>query len=337
MKFKIKLGRIKKTIKFDDKKILKDMLGMDLGKLFKTVIDGVVNDILGIIKKIFISPFKKLGKVIQSSMKGLLKVINSVFNSIMIPIRWITKALSTFMKIIKNTFKSITTILKNAFKQIGQFFKMLGNVIGKAFGQFGKIMMGVFKVIAKHFMILIQFLQKFFLMVGAFFAKLFEQLSKGFSELFYYLICGWKKIIAFPTCIVYYAIELAIFCVLLPFRFVFWMVPPLRPMEDMIWDLVDIVDNLVFTFTTQAFGKGYHINQWSNDIMNRCYRCKPEKEKIDDTSIYDQASEMFEEGGGSFFSFAFQIFMVLFMMVVIGIYVYSLFTDKSCTPMDTVY
>jgi hypothetical protein len=328
----VNFKKIKKAV--DPEKIFKDVLGMDLGQMIKKVIDGVIDDLMGVVEDIFTKPFKQFGKMLQNSMKSFFKVIKSVFQKLLIPIQWIAKSVSIFGKIIKTTFKNFANIMKTAFKGMMKFFTMLGRIIGKAFGKFGKIMMGVFKMFAKYFMIMIKFLQKMLLTIGAFFAALFEQLAKSFGEFFFYILCGWNKIIAFPTCALYYLLDIMIFVILLPFRFLFWIVPPLRPLEDVVWELVDLFDTMVYSFTAQVFGVGIHINQWPNDVLNRCYRCKPEKEDFDRDALYRQFEQLFENGKGSFFGFASQFFIFMLCAVTIGIYIYRWLTPKTCDVSD---
>tara|TARA_B110000503_G_C7159185_1_gene418808 strand:+ start:795 stop:1802 length:1008 start_codon:yes stop_codon:yes gene_type:complete len=327
--FKIFKKKIGKTIVIDDKKLLKDMVGIDFEKIISGITDGAMGAITGVMENLFTSAFDP----IDSFLKGLIKNITNSFKKIgkmfAIPLKFISKNLSIFGKIIKNLFKGFVKILKPVIKMISGFFSSLGKIITSIFKKLVKLIKPVIKMFVKVFGIIVKFMKKIFNIIAGVFVQLFERLKSVFETIIFYIVCTFNKIIGFDECFIYYCVDVILFICLIPLNILFWMIPPLQILEDSGKDAIELVDGMIYDFTLSAFGKGFHINQWPNDVMNKCYRCKPKEEKIEKGLFLKELEEFFTNKN-NFFHFTFRCTAIIFSMIVVGIYIYSMFTRKKC-------
>jgi hypothetical protein len=107
------------------------------------------------------------------------------------------------------------------------------------------------------------------------------------------------------------------------------MIPQLQMLEDVARDALELLDGMVYDFTLSALGKGIHVNQWPNDVMNRCYRCKPKEEKIEKGLFLKELEEFFTSKN-NFFHFAFRCTLIIFSFIALGIIIYRMFIKKGC-------
>ena len=308
--------------------------------------NGIINDIRrGIktaftkkLKEVIETPINKMKSFFESIMRGMKRSFEQMAGFLLIPLKYIMKALSTVTNIFKTLFRNLAKSMQRvlqlftkAFQTIISFFMKALRVIMSAIQAAVRMVVNLFKLMGK-------FLKRIFLTIGKFFKKLFDEIAKFFQEVFFYILCTINKIVAFKECALYYLIDTMIFFSLLPFRFLALIFPPLRQLEDMVMLLLDKVDDLVFKTSSMIRGKdengnaqpGFHINQWSNDILNKCYRCKPEKEDENTTNLFDEIAKAFSEGKGSFFDFTTKVSLLLFALIAGGIYLYKYFTKPSC-------
>lgn len=327
--FKIFKKKVGKTIVIDDKKILKDMIGIDLDSLLNKIIDGAMKGITGILDSIFNSAFKPIESLFKNLLQGIARIFKLAINKLLVPIKWIGKNLKQFGTIMNNIFRNFINLLKPVFKIFTGFFQSIGKIMSKAFQKFAQIMKAFGKIFVKAFATIGKFLMKIFKTIGAFFEKLFAELIKVFELIFFYIVCAWNKIMVFHRCILYYSIDVIIFTCLLPIRMLFWMIPQLQMLEDIARDALELLDGMVYDFTLSALGKGIHINQWPNDVMNRCYRCKPKEEKIEKGLFLKELEEFFSNKN-NFFHFAFRCTLIIFSFIALGIIIYRMFIKKGC-------
>lgn len=99
----------------------------------------------------------------------------------------------------------------------------------------------------------------------------------GLDVLGVILKCSWEKFINFwnGKCTIYYICDMIYgilfgLCIELPIIIIYAITGlDLMPLVGIVYDLVILpVDIMVFSLT------GYHITEWPNSIINKCYRCK---------------------------------------------------------------
>jgi hypothetical protein len=102
---------------------------------------------------------------------------------------------------------------------------------------------------------------------------------KYFSEL---VMCTTRSLQNFPSCFVWYVIQIFGIIMYLPIKFLFWMTG-LGKYEDMIWDALYELDKKFYNATGGHKNKdecsGYHFLHYPCWIINKCYRCRNDEGK----------------------------------------------------------
>lgn len=307
----------------------------------KPITEGIKNAFTVKLKEIVVKPLEEFGDFFEDLLNDLKNGILKAFSVITIPIKYISKAVSAIGQIFQNlakkligTFKPIIKMFSNMFRQIGKMFVSIFSKIASFFSSMAKKFMSLVRVIGK-------FLMKIFKTIGEFFKNLFEQISKVFELIFFYIICTWNKILSLDECIVYYMIDCWLWIFLLPYRIMIWMFPQLSELEDLARDTLELLDGIVYDTSSGLRGKdengkpraGFHINQWPNGIMNKCYRCKPKDEVVKQGLFLKELEEFFNDDGTNFFKFLFRCTLIIFGAITIGIYIYRSFKRKNCSQM----
>lgn len=328
-----------KKVKFKPKK-----MGKSMSKFGKTV-SGFAKDLDP--NKIVKSAIKSAGKPINKALtKGFSIIVKSLKNTFMKPIQNITSKFNVFssvIKTIKNKIKSISPFLSgifgkfiNALRQIIEVFKTVFSSIFKvliiAVKQFINSMKIFSKLFLSAFNTMIKFLKQIFDSILGFLRKLFNELTRIFNDFIFYIMCVWKKLIKFDKCIIYYCADILIQVILIPFQILFLIFPDLRVVGDVVEDMINMLDNIIYETVKISFGKGFHINQWPNNVLNDCYRCENENEKGDDsTSFLDYLSELFlNKSEGNFFIFTLRWFFTIVCVIIPVIYTYYTFKGDDC-------
>ena len=314
---------------------------VNLSSFTKPITEGLKNAFTVKLKEIVIAPLEDFGEILEGLLNDLKIQILSAFRIISLPIQSIASTLSSLGKVFQNLFRT----LKNVFGPVIRMFTNMFRQFGKSFVVFFKTLSSSFGSIIKSFMSVIrvvgQFLMRMFQAFVGIFMKLFEQLSKVFELVFFYIICTWNKILSLDECIVYYMIDCWLWIFLLPYRIMIWMFPQLSELEDLARDTLELLDGIVYDTSSGLRGKdengkpraGFHINQWPNGIMNKCYRCKPKDEVVKQGLFLKELEEFFNDDGTNFFKFLFRCTLIIFGAITIGIYIYRSFKRKNCSQM----
>lgn len=337
MKFSFKKKFAGKTFSFSvtvpDKQILGSIFG-SLETLFNNIAQSVVNLLKSVIEKLFVKPFDGLKKGIQNALNAVTKSVKRMFEQITLPLKWIMKSITTLGDMFKNLFKQMANAFKAMGKTLQKSFQSIGQTFSKIFAQMGKFFRNLFAMFMKLVNQLVKFLTMIYKTIVRLFMDLFEQIRKVFNEIFFYIKCTINKTVSFPTCAIYYLLDIAMFVLLLPFRIIFMIIPTLRPIGDMAWGLVELVDSMIYSFTATALKRGIHINQYPNDVLNRCYRCEQQKEDIPDDSFLDSLADIFVGNHKTFSHFAMYCTIILLAIVSTGIFLHTLWKYlESCKPV----
>jgi len=91
------------------------------------------------------------------------------------------------------------------------------------------------------------------------------------------LYCTMKILFNFPSCFIWYLIEIIGIILYLPIRFVFWIFG-LGSIEDAIWSALYEADKWVYLNTgghkDNENCSGYHFLHYPCWILEKCYRCR---------------------------------------------------------------
>jgi len=98
-------------------------------------------------------------------------------------------------------------------------------------------------------------------MVFAFFGSVFTWSFKNIT-------CGLEMFMNFRQCFFWYLLEIIGQTLYLPIRFLVWILG-IQKWEKYTWDKIQAADCAFFDLT------GIHIIHYSEDILNRCYKCNP--------------------------------------------------------------
>jgi hypothetical protein len=108
------------------------------------------------------------------------------------------------------------------------------------------------------------------------------------AELIY---CSIQILMNFPSCFIYYAIEILGIILYLPVRFIFWLFG-MKSIEDAIWNGLYELDKQLYLATggqkSNDQCSGYHFLHYPCWIVNKCYRCIDKKtgKRMADTNQY---------------------------------------------------
>jgi len=93
------------------------------------------------------------------------------------------------------------------------------------------------------------------------------------GELIY---CSIQILMNFPSCFIYYAIEILGIILYLPARFIFWLFG-MKSIEDAIWNGLYELDKQLYLATgghkSDDKCSGYHFLHYPCWIVDKCYRC----------------------------------------------------------------
>lgn len=102
---------------------------------------------------------------------------------------------------------------------------------------------------------------------------IFKKIMKPITMIIETMKCAIKLVINIPKCMLYYLLDIWGFIFYLPISILFWVFGA-KKIEIQLWKGIYSIDTMVYEQS------GYHIFHWSNDILNKCYRCVPKKAKI---------------------------------------------------------
>ena len=101
---------------------------------------------------------------------------------------------------------------------------------------------------------------------------IFKKIMKPIKTIIDTIKCTIKLVINIPKCMLYYLLDIWGFIFYLPFSLLFWVIGA-KKIEIQMWKGIYKIDTLIYEQS------GYHIFHWSNDILNKCYRCVAKKQK----------------------------------------------------------
>lgn len=296
-------------------KAIANKLGKPIEKSFKTISKKAFRPLV----KSFKTGFDKITKALQQ----ILDFLSSLSNT-----------LNAIFKTIKNLFKS----LFNALKPIIKFVKTLGIKFASSITKVFKNITDIFKAIMKNLMkvlnLIFKFLRTIYITINKFFTNLFNMIAGFVMTIVHYIFCTIKKLGAFDKCFPYYFVDIFLFFVLLPYRFMVWLFD-LGELEKMFMDFIDVADSIMYKATTgvdengNITRPGFHIPgyKWSAEIMDKCYRCnsKPDEtpDDLEETFLKFFKSDKEE----SFFSFCLKNGITIAIIIIPLIYFYNLFTS----------
>ncbi len=99
----------------------------------------------------------------------------------------------------------------------------------------------------------------------------FSYLGKFFTWIGDIITCGVETVIGFPNCFIFYVIDIFIGFVAMIIRLFCSFSSTLESARRSLWGLIVKVDKQVESFT------GYHIIQWPDTVLKKCYRCRNKK------------------------------------------------------------
>jgi hypothetical protein len=86
---------------------------------------------------------------------------------------------------------------------------------------------------------------------------------------FFNVTCGLEWFMNFRQCFFWYLLEIIGNILYLPINFLVWILPTLKPIERMLWQLLTDIDCSIFGIL------GFHVIHYSEDVLKRCYKCNP--------------------------------------------------------------
>ena len=323
IKIKFKAKKLGNTINKYVKKPVQSLIdGVDPSEIIKTIkkratkpiedaLTKGVSSIVKDLKNVFLKPIMSLTKqfdVIKIPFKMISKQIKSLFSFISSIFASFVKAIEKFLEIMKHILGSLIKVLMLAI-----------NAFVKALNEFGKMFMKVLKS-------LIEFLKGIFKTILGILQNLLKELTRIFNDFLFYIVCAFKKIAQFHKCIIYYCIDILIQAILIPVYVLFLIFPNLKFIGEFTEEMIDLLDDIVHKMS------GFHINQWSNDILNDCYRCENKKQvKETAASFMDYLIQLLNTGD-NFFTFTLRWSGVLLCISIPLIYIYySFIGDLVCS------
>ena len=81
--------------------------------------------------------------------------------------------------------------------------------------------------------------------------------------------CGLYWFLNFRKCFFWYILEVIGQILWLPFAFLIWIFPILKPPSDFFWNMLDQIDCLFFDTV------GFHLIHYSENTIQQCYSCTP--------------------------------------------------------------
>jgi len=282
----------------------------DLNKGFKKIkevpkqLNNVGKQIERPIKKSFDSvgkEFKKIPKKIQKVGEDIIEPIEDFMEDV-------GDEITGAFDMIGDEVTNVIDEVENGFEAFGGMIVEFANTIKEFFENLGE-------EIAELGEDIFEFLTGLFDEIIGFFEDIWKKILKirtFFDTVIYYLKCTVKMVVNFPSCIAIYTLD----TILNSIYFIIWLT---------FLSLNKV--GLVGYEDWWLENKKKHLDKvikWPNDIMNRCFRCKNQKEKVDTDSIFDTDSFMstLTEGLATLTKNSFFIFMILTVIVLCGIYVF---------------
>lgn len=99
----------------------------------------------------------------------------------------------------------------------------------------------------------------------------FSYLGKFFTWIGDIIKCGFETVIGLPNCFIFYVIDIFIGFFAMIIRLFCSFSSTLESARRSLWGLIVKVDKQVESFT------GYHIIQWPDTVLKKCYRCRNKK------------------------------------------------------------
>ena len=158
----------------------------------------------------------------KTILGGFIKVITGFFTK-------------TLMVAIKTVLKLVTGIINSLFKSLMKVFKVIVDIFMKA---------------VKFIMMIINFIKKFVM-------NILGKIVEFAMIVFFYITCGLKILGNFHKCIIFYILDVLIWCIL--------FLPLL---------LIAIFTGLDMKKMSNIMEKLQYLIRWPNGILNDCYRCK---------------------------------------------------------------
>ena len=154
--------------------------------------------------------------------------------------------------------------------------------------------------------------------------KLIRKITKPITDIYKNVKCGVKIITNIHRCFLYYVLDIIGYTLYLPFKLIFWITFT-QFVEKRIWEGVRMIDDVIFGMT------GYFAFQYSDSIMNRCYRCsnktrKGKKNRWLDRYLDDMNNKEFK----------FTFFDVMLMVLGIAFSMYSLYYYVTYDTVESV-
>jgi hypothetical protein len=101
--------------------------------------------------------------------------------------------------------------------------------------------------------------------------KFFSYLGKFFTWIGDIIKCGFETVIGLPDCFIFYVVDIFVGFFAMIIRLFCSFSSTLESARRSLWGLVLKVDKQVENFT------GYHIIQWPDTVLKKCYRCRNKK------------------------------------------------------------
>jgi len=247
-----------------------------------------------------------IGKMINDASKKAMRPVMKPLMSIIKMIKGLGKTFSNLLKPIMSFLKGLGKMFSNLLKPILNILKSLGQMIIKLF----KKVMGVL-------------------------SNIISTLKNAFKSIFEYIKCAMTRVTNTPKCILYYVIDAIFFTLLIPVRLLILIFPALEELEEMFRDTVKKIDTIVYKITLTTIGKGFHINRWSDGILNKCYRCKAKFDKQE--GVGDFISKLFEFKGNTenFLFFFIKSISIIAMGVFLYLFIQKLMKPKICDAKNS--
>lgn len=161
-------------------------------------------------------------KIFKTILGSFMKLMTDFFNKII-------------MVAVKTVLKFVTGIINSLFKSLMKVFKVIVDVFMKA---------------VQWIMVIINYIKRFVM-------NMLGKIVEFAMIVFFYITCGLKLLGNFHKCVIFYILDVIIWCILF------------LPLV-----LIAIFTGLDMKKMSNIMEKLQYLIRWPNGILNDCFRCK---------------------------------------------------------------
>lgn len=219
-----------------------------------------------------------IGRTLSRLPKTLRKPVDALKKPIQQGIRKTSQAMNKLQQQITGGFRKMTSAIakveKTMLSAVKKLEKQITGVVKKVESTLKALLAKITSLVQK----IIGFLTGLVKWIGA------------------YAKCGFDKLVAFPQCWYIYGMEMLGQLCYLPIRWLVWGFS-LQSVERSVWRALMEADDAFYEWTSAGLrwipdrcptdpwatdpaapattrGKGWHLFRWSEEVKDRCYRCR---------------------------------------------------------------